>query len=459
MSSSLQGARLLVRSYGDTLEQQIVGRGSSLACRDEELWLRVQGWLRDGDAQETHCLGLDPLVVMEESLKSACSRIKMYSGTFTHCIAPVLSASQVHQLFGLLGYQLSPSCPEQLCLQPPRGSSASLDDLLHLSCAFFVARCECHLLLSALGKHVGDTQWELSVVRERLRGSSLQAALDNTRKTLEVSQPPTELNDGEEDLYLDEQVNGGQKEAVASDDESPGPSSKAAKSGASPLPVHKRTNGAAYASPPKEPDSTRGSSASKRQDTPPPREWPDRGEQPQVTAAGKAEPKDGPFCSCPQSSNLLMRRCLDCDAPHDLNCASFYVCVAKGHRVSIADGPQEAGSPPPGSPSPEGVPDDQTAPASLRPISFHRCCDLTRPDPQVLCYTCRAFHSGSCREGRPCQLRHRSRELGVCSCGKLCSRKPLVLCRYCGNELCSNCWYRNPVTCSCGQTFDQSTSV
>lgn len=73
MSTFRQRARDLLTAYDHSLEQQIVGRGSNLACRDEELWKQVEGLLRDGDAQETHCLGLDPLRVMEESLKAAAS--------------------------------------------------------------------------------------------------------------------------------------------------------------------------------------------------------------------------------------------------------------------------------------------------------------------------------------------------------------------------------------------------
>lgn len=103
---------------------------------------------------------------------------KMYSGTFTHYIASVLSMPQIKSLFGLLGYQHNSFQPEQLCLRVPKVSPASLDDLLRLSCAFFVARCECHLLLSALGNHVGDAQWELHMVRERQRGHSLQVRLN-----------------------------------------------------------------------------------------------------------------------------------------------------------------------------------------------------------------------------------------------------------------------------------------
>lgn len=71
MSVSRQRAKDLVNLYSHSLEQQIVVQGSSLACRDEELWKQVEGPLRDGDGRDTHCLGLDPLRVMEESLTAA----------------------------------------------------------------------------------------------------------------------------------------------------------------------------------------------------------------------------------------------------------------------------------------------------------------------------------------------------------------------------------------------------
>lgn len=98
----------------------------------------------------------------------------MYSGTFTHYITPVLSTAQIENLFNLLGYELSASSSEQLHLQTHRVNSTSSDSLLRLSCAFFLARCECHFLTTALGKHSGDTQWELSAVMERQRGNGLQ---------------------------------------------------------------------------------------------------------------------------------------------------------------------------------------------------------------------------------------------------------------------------------------------
>ncbi|KAM4573172.1 spermatogenesis associated 2-like isoform 2-T2 [Odontesthes bonariensis] len=468
MSISRQSARHLLMCYDQILEQQIVGRGSNLACRDEELWMQVEELLRDGDAQETHCLGPNPLLVMEESLKAAsapapaaaCSSratvrrelqgfakafevleqaalnlylgpwrkeyrvIKMYSGTFTHCITPVLSMSQIEELFGLLGYQLSPSCPEQLCLPSPRFSRASLDGLLRLSCAFFIARCECHLLLTALGQHVGDTQWELSVVRERLRGNSLQVALDNTKKTLEVNQPPMELTNVEVDLYGDEQVNGGQKEVAVSDEESTCPLNEAAQSNALPPAVQTRSNGVTYTSPQKESDTTKSSSASKRQDTLPCEEF-------------KSDKTD---------SQQIQALVLGKDSLTEKMTLPLEVSPSSGSvRESARNTLPSSGA--------------EMTSSSLLPISFHECCNPSKLDPQLLCRSCRVFHSGSCREGKLCKTSHDISVLGKCSCGKVCSRKPLVLCRYCGNEYCSICWYRNPVTCSCGQTFDQSTPV
>lgn len=87
MSNSRQTLRDIVAAYDHSLEQQIVGRGTNLACRDQELWNQVEGLLKDGITEETHCLGLDPLRVMEESLMEAvavsapsCGQVKARGG-------------------------------------------------------------------------------------------------------------------------------------------------------------------------------------------------------------------------------------------------------------------------------------------------------------------------------------------------------------------------------------------
>ncbi|XP_039989106.1 spermatogenesis associated 2-like [Xiphias gladius] len=555
MSNSSQRARDLLTAYNHSLDQQIVGRGSNLACRDEELWKQVERQLREGDAQVTHCLGLDPLKVMEESLKATSTTpasggqvkargglqglakafevleqaalnlylgpwrdeykvVKMYSGTFTHYIKPVLSMPQIEKLFGLLGYQPSSSRHEQLFLQALRISPASLEDLLRMSCAFYLARCECRLLEMALGKHVGDAQWELSVVRERQRGNSLQVTLDNTKKTLKVNQPLMEPFDGEldVDLYTDEHVNEGG--AVVNDDGSPRSLTWLTKQSASPLAVKTESNGMTSLSPsstslpttsciyapcqlakmsPPESDSARSSSASKRQGRHPCEESKfdkadvqSHSDSLQLEAMGlcKSEAEANHFCSCLQSPHLYLNRCIECKTWHNITCAMLKHCFMEDHSVVTsyitAEEMNESGAVSPQSESlrVSDMSASQTLTSSsaamsslvlcddpkfliqsLHPITFHDCCNLAQLDPQVLCRSCGVFHSCSCRDIDYCQIHHTIKQLGVCACGKACSRKPLVLCRYCGNEYCRDCWYRSPVVCTCGQTFDQSSSV
>ncbi|XP_078114161.1 spermatogenesis associated 2-like isoform X2 [Sander vitreus] len=405
MSISRHRARDLLATYDHSLEQQIVGRGSNLACRDEELWKQVEGLLKDGDAQETHCLGLDPLSVMEESLTAAASAtaasagrveargglqglakafevleqaalnlylgpwrdeykvVKMYSGMFTHYIKPVLSMPQIEKLFGLLGYQPSSSRHEQLRLLSPRVSPASLDQLLSLSCAFFLARCECRLLQTALGKHGGEAQWELSMVRERQRGNNVQVALDNTKKTLDVNQPLMEPFDGEVDLYTDEHVNGGQREAVGNDDESPRSLTWVTPSSASPSAAKTHSNGVRSLSSsssalsardnvcistlncqltktsPLESVITRSSSASGRQGR---RSWEEsrfdeadsqsRSLQGEAMGLCRSKAEADHLCSCLQSSPLCLYICVECNDFHNITCALFQTCY-KAHCI------------------------------------------------------------------------------------------------------------------------------
>lgn len=541
MSNSKQRANDLKNAYDHSLEQQILGRGSTLVCRDEELWKQVEGRLRDGDAQETHCLGLDPLSVMEESLKAATAAtaaasggqvkargglrglakafevleqaalnlylgpwreeykvVKMYSGMFTHYIKPVLSMPQIEKLFGLLGYQPSSSRHEQLFLQ---ALAASLDELLLLCCAFYLARCECRLLQAALGKHVGDAQWELSLVRERQKGNSLQVSLDNTKKTLRVSQPLMEPFDGESDmdLYTDEHINGRQRAAVVNDDES-------RRSLDSPLWLTQR-NAPAAVKPhsngvtqqlcistlncqlpkmtPLESESTRSSSSAGRGQARRPYEESgfDQADAQSVSlqfgvmGLSRSVPETNHFCSCLQSSPLCPNHCTECNTLHHITCDLLQHCKMNNHsivRSYITPEESEAASAQSecldvgdmsaisltSSTSLVPCDDPESLHPSLPPITYHDCCNLAQLDPQLLCRTCNVFHSRSCRDVDRCQSQHHEvQKLGVCLCGKTCPRNPLVLCRYCGKEYCRDCWYRNPVACICGQTFDQSSPV
>lgn len=179
-------------------------------------------------------------------------------------------------------------------------------------------------------------------------------------------------------------------------------------------------------------------------------------------------------CSCVQSPDISLTCCLECNALHTVSCTLLEECTAQRHHTVSPDltnktieeltgvfskgGSRGATAPPlvgdSAAPSPLAVCDDSSQ--SPKPMAYHHCCDPAQLDPQVLCLTCEVFHSASCRQKDLCQTNHQFKTLGVCSCGSACTRKPLVLCRYCGKEYCRHCWYRNPLACTCGQTFDQS---
>ncbi|XP_056138117.1 spermatogenesis associated 2-like [Lampris incognitus] len=558
MSLLGQKTKELVNSYDSSLEQRLVDGGSSLACKDEELWKHVEELLREGAAQNMHALGLDPLKVMEESLKAAAASravsggqvrysgglkglakafevleqaavnlylgpwreeykvVKMYSGIFTHYIKPVLSMPQILKLFGLLGYQSCSSCHDQLQRQSSSVSSSSLGNLLHLSCAFFLARCECLVLLSALGKHAGDTEWELSIVRERLRGHSIQEALGNTKKMLAVNQPMKdhlEVSgiDGDLDLYTAEEGNSRQKEMGGDDGESPQSLSWVTNSSNLLPAVVTHSNGvpscsSSFTSPSRDPVcvstlnyqlakvsplglvTIKDFSATSNQAGDPYEEPTNPGfdrddfdlHSLSAQALSKMKPSEVKhICSCVESNNPYLKQCGNCDTCYShQDCQKMSRCgevrnktaeevkqigAVSSQRPSLNEGDVSG--------SPTHMRGNMALPSFVlrecqdsvsqtpEPIPYHVCCDPAHLDPQFTCLTCRVFHSGCCKEIKCCQKFHSIQPLGVCQCGRVCTRKPLVLCRYCGKEYCNLCWYRNPVECACGQTFDQSSSV
>lgn len=341
--------------------------------------------------------------------------------------------------------------------------------------------------------------------------------MDNTKKMLEVNQPLIKQFDGEldVDLYTDEQLNEGQREMDVTDNENPRSLTWVTLSSASAPAVKTQSNGvtslASSYNPqttredirtstlncqliktsPLESDTNRSFSASMKQGKRPSEETTfEMGDLQscslQVEAMGlyKTQAKVSHFCSCFHSSPICLRHCVQCNTLHDITCASLQQCLKENHCVVLPDntnekmGEQRAVSPQgeslrvsrmsvsptltssSGAMSSLALRDDPKAiTPSIHPITYHECCDLRWPDPQVLCLRCSVFHSGSCREIDICKSYHEIKPLGVCSCGRACSRKPLVLCRYCGEEYCRDCWYRSPLECACGQTFDQSSSV
>lgn len=267
------------------------------------------------------------------------------------------------------------------------------------------------------------------------------------------------------DLYGDEQADVEQKEGIPSHGKSHGSSACVTKSNALPLAVEMCTNRVTCVSPSLESGISKSSSAI----TSPDRDFCKdmMSDRKDILGLAKGEPEPNHFCSCPNyphlSSHLCPKQHFECKSTRislgslDVRHDNMTDNIKESEEASL---PTRSAS----SSSAMMPPIDQydtLSPISLpiHPITYHNCCDLAKLDPQVLCRSCNIFHSSSCREGNFCQTNHDSCQLGMCSCGKRCSRNPLVLCRYCGREYCNNCWYRHPVECICGQTFDQSSSV
>lgn len=285
-----------------------------------------------------------------------------------------------------------------------------------------------------------------------------------------------ELTEGEVDLYRDDHVNEEQEESVDDDEENPHSLIRAVQSNKTSPAGQTHSNGASYVSSSPESDTRKSFSLNKSKSKRSPEGLKsDKLDSLQihVSGFGKCESDVIHHCSCLSHPCLILKRCSDCNTLHDVTCSFLEDCYKEGHKVQFADKLPEKTkemSPPSGNKTNEAscsnaarTPDvcDDAKSAALEPISYHSCCDLrvANPDPRILCHKCRVFHATKCMEGKLCGVNHQVSELGRCSCGKYCARKPLVLCRYCGREYCSACWYRRPVCCICGQTFDQESSV
>lgn len=505
-----QRSRELEAAYSHYLKNQIVDQGSSLPCTDENFINEVEELLKNEDGHNTHCLGLDTFDIMEESLRSSGTDgkqatkvrtglnglakafevleqaalnlylspwreeykvVKMYSGIFTHCIKPVFSTHQVEVLFGLLGYKKSQR--EQLRLQPEQISADSLEELLRMACAFFVGRCECRLLLAGLGKYAGQPQWELNVVRERQRGYTIETALDNTLRKVDVKQPLQELpEESDMDLYTAEQDDEEQREMTVDEP----PRSLTWMPNKSANGVHREPS---YFSTRhhqnSEVDSTANGFSSisrylyKESSV-------DKNESLPVSLEEK-EDNELP-CTCVTVTTGLFYTCTECQIYHRRNCPKLEPCQ-RNHNTNVeyvdeipenfftsgATVSEHKGSLSPtltrssGALSSLTLQDKYESYSSFNNhLDMHNCIEGPIHEPQLLCFTCQAFHTDYCNEAKNCLSSHQAKKLGFCSVEK-CSKPTQILCKYCGNEYCKDCWYVNPIKCRCGQTLDYSSSV
>uniref|UniRef100_A0A3Q2XMP0 Spermatogenesis associated 2 like n=1 Tax=Hippocampus comes TaxID=109280 RepID=A0A3Q2XMP0_HIPCM len=364
-----------------------VRRGSYLACSNEELW------------------NLDPLKIMEESLKveAALAKapkassgkqvkarrglwglakafevleqaalnlylgpwreeykvVKMYSGMFTHYIKPVLSLAQIEKLFGLLGYQRS-TRREQLHLQLHTVSPLILDDLLCLSCAFYLARCECQLLLTALEAHGGDPRWELCM-NDSLSWGPLPVKLYHNGSLSSSSQAMKE--------YVSVSTLSCQVTSKSESEPFRGSSARVSQ-----------------------PSNAGGKITA---DSPP------YGRQEDGVGMGKNEDESNHLCSSLQSPNLYLNQCIECNSAHNISSAVLQHYSQGGNSVLLPDDMKESAalSPPRQNVRPQALNLSLTLSSSAaamsslalcdnpkplipiyHPISYHDCCDLSHLD-------------------------------------------------------------------------------
>ncbi|KAL0968223.1 hypothetical protein UPYG_G00264000 [Umbra pygmaea] len=492
--------RNLVALYQLSLEQQILQGDSNLVCKDEGLCKEVEELLRDGCSQDTHSLlGLDPLRVMEESLKSApvppvkgrvglkglarafellelaavnlflCpwrkeyKVVKTFSGMFTHYVKPVLSMQQVAHLFGLLGYQASEARhQEELSLRSP---ALPMDTLISLACGFYIARCECCLLLNAIGPQAGWVEWELNLVQERRKGHSLQKALDNSMRRLETipeKENTLELSamEGEMDLYTDDlrclPVNFNTSPSSTRD--SNGLTAQRDNVCVSTLHCQlTRTTSLA---------TTRNTPIQKQRDFTT-EDLASSHEGDSCGQSGHVSPVSlGGSCVTSYSSiGVCVKHGRNCNRSGVSSCLPEKCNAARPDLMEDSDNSRASSWPrvcgdrgafPPHS-NTEPADDFQAGNPPLS-IPFHDCCLTAKPEPGVMCFTCRVFHTSACKEATTCLRNHDVNKLGLCT-SPGCSKGSFVLCRYCSAEFCKDCWYREPLNCPCGQLFDQSSSV
>ncbi|XP_027017718.2 spermatogenesis associated 2-like isoform X1 [Tachysurus fulvidraco] len=230
-SGNLKNGIGYLEDYKANLERRLQQGDWDLVCKDEELCKEVETSLSECSSQGIHPqLGLDTLAVIETSLRASHHThsqnrlkslvkafevlelaalnlylcpwrkeykvVKMFSGMFTHCVKPALTAQQAKELFALLGYHPGGSNVEELRLTAKPVHSHTL---IQLAWAFFTARIECQLLLTAVHTLGDRMECVLQLIHERKLGCTFQVALDSAKRKLE----PDPALDAALDLYTD----------------------------------------------------------------------------------------------------------------------------------------------------------------------------------------------------------------------------------------------------------------
>ncbi|XP_062860289.1 spermatogenesis associated 2-like isoform X2 [Trichomycterus rosablanca] len=309
----------------------------------------------------------------------------MYSGMFTHSVKPALTSKQAKELFGLLGYQPSGPGEEEelrLCSKP-----VNADVLLQLACAFFTARIECQLLLSAVVTLGGTIKSELQLIQDRKGGHSLHVALDNAFKMLEavpVSSNNNLTDVDAPDIYTDDSLASPPslpyippKESALSFSMSHSNTSQAKRE------KNENTSQAVCFSTAAACDQISKLSLTQQSKFE---------NEKQIPAAGAVSSKGRHVCNCLQSSSSCPGQCIQCEEIHDESCPCFKHCQKQGHDVRLKCQLRTAEDQPQGQ--------EKTSKNSLKQ---HRCMKSPTNDFFLVCHDCHYIHDFKCNEFLKCE--------------------------------------------------------
>lgn len=328
----------------------------------------------------------------------------MFSGMFTHCVKPALTAQQVKELFALLGYQPGGSNVEELRLSTKPVHSHTL---LQLACAFFTARIECQMLLTAVATMGHSMEWVLQLIHERKRGCSFQVALDSAKRKLgpDPCDAPSAL-DATLDLYTDNNL--------ADHDHMASPPSlpyippnedslpqKTCHSSTSQSNLIQRNEKKAQnvsissltyqtSATPEKTDSSLTPRENERQFT-------------ATHYAQQSASKEGQIvCNCSKLYDSCHNQCLQCIEKHSVDCPCLRSCPEKGHQVISAQ--QHMNDALSKTKQVQIQSWDKTPKDNLKQ---HSCINKFRNDFFFVCHDCHNIHDVNCEEFQIClTLKH-----------------------------------------------------
>lgn len=313
----------------------------------------------------------------------------MFSGMFTHCVKPALTAQQAKELFALLGYQPAGSDEEELRLSAKPIQSHTL---LQLACGFFTARLECQLLITAVTALGGSVEWVLQLLQERKRGCTFQIALDNTKRKLESApcDSPSDL-DATVDLYTDD------SQAEQSHMASP-PSLSYIPPSEDPLPLKISCSNSSQSSKDrneKKAQTTSISSLTCQINAAPQKTNSSQTRcERQFTATCNTQlgaSKGGQYvCNCLKSYDSYPYQCVQCEKIHSKDCPCFRSCIEQGHNIVNAL---------------SKISQDQARHLEKAPkdeLKQHSCINKPSADFFFVCHNCHYIHDGKCEELQMC---------------------------------------------------------